>query len=976
MLFNASQNANVFGMPLGVDFPRALVEGLLAAYADKPPEELAKVHLILNTSRMERRVKELFDEGKALLLPRISLIAQVDAFAHASAFEKPVPRIQRELEIAPLIHRLVDNDESIAPRSAVYDLASSLVGLMAEMHEEGVAPEDIAKLDVSDQSGHWARAQEFFNIAQGYFDDTAENFDAAARQRKVVQAITQSWAETPPDHPIIIAGSTGSRGLTQLLMQCVARLPLGSVVLPGFDFDFADGPWPDLGEDDLTEDHPQYRFHAYLRALDMAPNKVPVWPTAQRETSPRDRLVSLALRPAPVTDQWFNDGPSLAPTVPEATAGITLLEAASAREEAVSIALRLRKAVECKQRAALITPDRTLARQVSAALNRWGIIPDDSAGEPLHLSPLGRFMRHALELMQSQLTAELLVTLLKHPLCHMGDGRGQHLLNAGSLELIFRKKGIPHPDAETLQTWSEKSDDAAKSDWANWIADVFVGKAVSGEQPLESLIAMHRDLTEAMAVDTAKLWSRADGEQAQKLFAELLECAPASSSLTVQDYANLIDSLMSSQEVRRADTPHSGVLIWGTLEARVQGVELLILAGLNEGSWPETLPPDPWLNRQMRLNAGLLLPERKTGLSAHDFQQAASAPEVWLSRAEKSDDAETVPSRWVIRLTNLLEGLPDEVGKKALGEMRDRASSWLARARLIDAPEGAQTPTKRPAPCPPVAARPRQLPITDIQKLTRDPYAIYAKRVLKLHPLGPLQKLPDALLRGIVLHSVMEAFVARAEADPSQRTRETLMQIARDVAEAEVPWPAARLMWLARFEAIVEGFLADEEKRLNGVTHSVLEHEASFNLGTPAFTLVGKADRLDVRADGTVAIYDYKTGTPPNEGVRKHFDQQLPLTAMLAENGAFNGLGALHTKRAAYIGLGSKSREEVLKPDELDSSETLTRLRGLIAAYLEADKGYTSRRAVQSVTYGGDYDHLARHGEWADTDDAEPEVLT
>lgn len=976
MLFDQSTNANVFGMPLGVDFPRALVDGLLAAYADKPPEELAKVHLILNTSRMERRVRELFDEGKALLLPRISLIAQVDAFAAASAFEPPVPRIQRELEIAPLIHRLIDNDESIAPRSAVYDLSSSLVGLMAEMHEEGVTPTDIAKLDVSDQSGHWARAQEFFNIAQGYFDDTAENFDAAARQRKAVQAITQGWAETPPDHPIIIAGSTGSRGLTQLLMRGVARLPLGAVVLPGFDYDFADGPWPYLKDGDLSEDHPQYRFHAFLKALELAPNEVPVWPTTLRETTARDRLVSLALRPAPVTDQWIDKGPKLAPTVGTATAGITLLEATSAREEAVSIALRLRKAAEKKQRAALITPDRTLARQVSAALNRWGIIPDDSAGEPLHLSPLGRLLRHALELMQSQLTAELLITLLKHPLCHMGEGRGQHLLNTGSLELLFRRKGIPHPDAATLKSWSEKADDPAKTIWANWVSDVFLGKEIAGDQPLENLIGLHLKVTEAIAADSPKLWARPDGVEAEKMFADLLECAPSSSAMTVQDYANFISNLMSSQEVRRADTPHSGVLIWGTLEARVQGVELLILAGLNEGSWPETLPPDPWLNRQMRLDAGLLLPERKTGLSAHDFQQAASAPEVWLTRAQKSDDAETVPSRWVIRLTNLLEGLPADAGKTALADMRARASGWLARARLIDAPEGAQTPAKRPAPCPPVAARPRKLPITDIQKLTRDPYAIYAKRVLKLYPLGPLQKLPDALLRGNVLHRVMELFVAQAEADPSLRNHTALMSIARNVAEAEVPWPAARLMWLARFETIVESFLADEETRLKDVTHSVLEREASFELGSPAFTLVGKADRLDVRADGTVAIYDYKTNAPPNENVRKHFDQQLPLTAMLAENGAFKDLGPLHTERAAYIGLGSKSGETKLKPEELDSGETLTRLRGLIAAYLEPDKGFTSRRAVQSVTYGGDYDHLARHGEWADTDDAAPEVLT
>ncbi|MBU2980356.1 double-strand break repair protein AddB [Lentibacter algarum] len=976
MLFDSPHSANVFGMPLGVDFPRALVSGLLKAYAGQPPEALARVQLVVNTGRMRRRIGELFDQSPALLLPRISLISESETFSVANTFAPAIPAMQRELEVAPLIHALIDGDSTIAPRSAVYDLASSLVGLISEMHEEGVSPAEISKLDVSDQSGHWARAQDFFNIANRFFDATSDDLDTAARQRLIVEKVLESWEQKAPDHPIIIAGSTGSRGLTQLLMQAVAQLPQGAVVLPGYDYDFAQGSWSDLSEGELSEDHPQYRFDAYLKALGLGPRDVRPWPDTSPTPDARTKLLSLALRPAPVTDQWITDGPKLAPVVDDATNQLTLLEANSQREEAVSIALRLRAAAETGTRAALITPDRTLSRQVSAALGRWGIIPDDSAGEPLHLSPLGRLMRHTLELMQQPVSAELLITLLKHPLCHMGEARGQHLLNTGALELFIRRRGIPHPDAGSLLAFSEKAKDESVASWAGWVSAVFMNTTLSGSLPIADLVSKHITLTEAIGVDTSLLWSRPDGVEAQKLLENLNNCAPSESEMTVQDYANLTDRLMSSTEVRRSVTPHSNILIWGTLEARVQGVDLLILAGLNEGSWPEALPADPWLNRAMRLKAGLLLPERKIGLSAHDFQQAASAPEVWLSRSQKSDDAETVPSRWVIRLTNLLEGMPDDTGTIALKRMRARGQSWLSRARLIDAPEGPQTPAVRPAPCPPVAARPRQLSITEIQKLTRDPYAVYAKHVLKLRPLGPLQKLPDALLRGIVLHGVMERFVAEVETAPETRNRETLLALAEDIAAAEVPWPAARLMWLSRFESIVDAFLAEEQTRVQNVAHSALEREAKFELGMPVFTLTGKADRLDFLSDDTLAIYDYKTGIPPTKAVRDKFDQQLPLTAMLAENGAFSGMPPMAVSQAAYIGLGSGAGQAPLESEEFESDQTLARLRELIAAYLAPDKGFPSRRAVEGVSFEGDYDHLARYGEWSGTDAPVKEVLT
>lgn len=979
-LFNHSKTPNLFGTPLGADFPRALVDGLLEAYEREPPEALARVHLIVNTRRMARRVAELFDEGGARLLPRITLISETDSFTTSAQFPPAVSKLQRQIELAPLIRGLIERDAQIAPRSAVFELSASLVDLVNEMHEQAISPESVSALDVSAESAHWQHMQAFMGIVQSYMSKAGGALDVAQRQRLVIDALAESWRNNPPAHPIIIAGSTGSRGPTSALMRAVAGLPLGAVVLPGFDFDFAARVWPDLSEGDMSEDHPQYRFEALLKELELRPSDIRHWVSGEAPEPARNKLLSLALRPAPVTDQWLEEGQEASLLLPGATENVTLLEAQTGRLEALAIALRLRRAAKDGTAAALITPDRTLARQVTAALDRWGIRPDDSAGEPLHLSPLGRFMRHLGQLMEpAPVTAELMISLLKHPLCSSPAAeRGTHLRLTRELELHIRKKSIPYPDAAALRQWATEHMDASAAAWAGWVADTFLSEPDSEPEDLGEHVKHHTNLAEALTCGADEsgtpIWARADGEKIAEILSDLAECP--SEPMSLQDYLRLLDSALTRGEMRRdTEQSHPGILIWGTLEARVQGVDLLILAGLNEGTWPEAPAPDPWLNRSMRARLGLLLPERRIGLSAHDFQQAAAAGEVWFCRALRSDDAETVASRWLIRLTNLLEGLPHEKGHKALKEMRRKGGEWIERATLIDMPEEAVAHAQRPAPAPPVEKRPRQLSITEIQKLIRDPYAIYAKHVLRLSPLNPLQKAPDALLRGNALHKVMEEFVEAAQQDPSLLTPATLRSFAERILARDVPFPAARLIWQARFDKIVDALIEAEETRLEDVTRIETETQGRLELSDIGFTLKGKADRFDMRENGTLAIYDYKSGQIASEDVRKHFDKQLQLTAAMAEGGAFETIPPASVSRLAFLGLGSKAEEKVLKPEEYVSPEVLAELRKLIRAFMEPDKGYPSRRAVGKESHVGDYDHLARYGEWSTDADAVREVL-
>lgn len=979
----------LFAVPPGVDFPRALVDGLVQRFAGASPEALARTTVYVNTRRMERRIVDLFSEGPARLLPRLRLITDIGRET-IETLPPVVPALRRKLELARLIEALIDAEPDLAPRDAAFDLASSLAALMDEMQGEGVSLSDIDALDVSDLSGHWARSQKFLSlVGQFIAPDPNAPTDPEARQRRMVELLLARWQDTPPANPVIVAGSTGSRGATAMFMQAVAHLPNGAVVLPGVDAHMPNDVWSGLTADPPQEDHPQYRFAVLAKKLGTDPARIPIWGGPDAPSPSRNALVSLAMRPAPVTDSWRRDGPSLG-DLPDATQGLCLIEAADPRYEAMAIALRLRAALEDGQTAALITPDRMLTRRVAATLDRWGIEPDDSAGQPLRQTAVGRLVRHVAALFGQKLTAEALIVLLKHPMVHAGTGRNQHLKWVRELERRLRRYGPPFPDAAALATWAEgnrRKGDAGPDPrpWAEWVAETCLGheNPADGGQTRVPLLDMTNRLlatVEALAIGAdgdhtaLKVWDDPDGKAAHKALGELLNEAPCAAPVTPSAFRALLDSIMGG-EVREPITPDPRVMIWGTLEARVQGADLVILGSLNDGSWPEMPAPDPWLNRRMRKEAGLLLPERRIGLSAHDFQQAIAAPDVVLSRARRNGEAETVPSRWLNRIVNLLGGLTAQRGPEALAEMRERGAHWTRLAHAMDRPATAAQPASRPSPQPPVAHRPRSLPVTDVETLVRDPYAIYAKRILKLRGLDPLHRDPDARDRGRVLHLVMERFVPEFYSIAPEDRRARLLAVAQDVLVEEVPWPTARRLWMARLAKVADIFLADELARHAVALPLKGEQLGTLKLTAPDFTLTAKADRIDLTDDGRYVIYDYKTGAPPTESRQKVFAKQLLLEAVIAEQAGFGTQPAAHVLRAEYIGLGSTPKNVAAPLDKMPPDTTLAEFRKLVAEYDDPATGYTAQTAPESEAFDGDYLLLARAGEWDLSDSPKPEKV-
>jgi len=222
-MFEPSHSPRVFALPPGVDFPRALLAGLEARLPTAPPEAWARLHLVVNTRRMTRRLRALFDAGPPRLLPRLSLVTDLGDGQGIAHLPASVPALRRRLELVTLIGRLLDQQPDLASRASQYDLADSLASLLEEMQGEGVTPQAIRDLDVEDMSGHWARAQAFIAIADQFTGD-GKGLDAEARQRLLVENLIARWQVAPPDQPVILAGSTGSRGTTLMLMKACSTM--------------------------------------------------------------------------------------------------------------------------------------------------------------------------------------------------------------------------------------------------------------------------------------------------------------------------------------------------------------------------------------------------------------------------------------------------------------------------------------------------------------------------------------------------------------------------------------------------------------------------------------------------------------------------------------------------------------------------------------------------------------------------------
>ncbi len=966
----------VFTIPSGVAFVDALAAGLLAE-SGGDPLVLARATVLLPTRRAVRALREAFlrrSGGRPTLLPRMRPLGDIDeeelAFDSGAGAEWPmpddlppaIPNLRRQLLLTRLVLAGPRRDITVDQAAR---LAAELARLLDQVHTERLDFAGLAGLVPDAFADHWRITLDFLKILteQWPLVLAAEGcIDPAQRRNLLLESQARAWTANPPADPVIAAGSTGSIPATADLLAAVAALPRGRVVLPGFDRDLPAALWPNL-----LPSHPQYGLGRLLARLGVAPADVSDWPALAAAATPlaRTGLVNLALRPAEGLAAWQD-----AIVEAAATDNVWRLDCPGPQEEAQSIALVLRQALETPGRtAALVTPDRGLARRVAAEMRRWDVEVDDSAGTPLDQTPPGGFLRLCARLVGEAFAPVPLLAALKHPLAALGRSPGAFRAVVRRLETAVLRGPRPGPGIDGLR----RALAADRDDVAALLADLeravapFAARMAAGPCPLPDLLRDHVAFAEALAAGpdgrgAARLWVGEAGEAAAGFVAELAESAGDFSAVAPAAYPALLDTLAEGRVVRPAHGRHPRLNIWGPLEARLQHADVMVLAGLNEGTWPPETMANPWMSRPMQSAFGLPLPERRIGLAAHDFAQAFSAPVVVLTRAERVEGTPTVPSRWLLRLATLLG--PGRLDAGGVG--------WRDWQRALDRP-AAVRPRPAPEPRPPVSARPRRLSVTQVETWMRDPYAVYARHILGLRALDALDADPGAADYGTIVHDVLDRFLVEHAAGPLPADApERLIATGREVFAAHIHRPGVWAFWWPRFLRIAEWFVAVEGERRIRVAATVTEAKGELTVDAPAgpFTLTAIADRIDRMQDGTLAIVDYKTGAPPTQKeIAAGFAPQLPLEAAIAAAGGFTDVPAASVTELDFWRLKGGDPAGEVRPAGDDpatlAEEALEGLVRLVAAFDFPDTAYRARPHPEHAPRYSDYQHLARVKEWA-----------
>ncbi len=954
------------------------------------PLAVADGLILLPTRRAVRSLSAAFlaqSGGRPMLLPRIAALGALDEapLTLAGALDLP-PAIEPARRLAVLTRLVMaaggqTGNSTTADRA--WPLAQELADLLDEAHRAEVDLTEI--LPAAADAGyaeHWSRTIRFLQIVTRAWPDWLWDnglIDAAERGVKLLDAQTAAWGEEAPGFPVVVAGTTGGIKSVARLIQVVARLPDGAVILPGLDLGMSEVNW-----DALEEGHPQAGMRRLLADLGATRGDVEDWHDQQGPVPPgRCAALWQSLLPATALGDWRRP-------LSLDVSGLTRLEAADQQEEAVAIALALRDALQKPEaRAALVTPDRQLAARVAAELGRYGVVVDDSAGEPLADTPPGAFLRLLARTVADGLAPVSLLSVLKHPLTGLGLLPAVCRGTARALELRVLRGPAPAAGLQGLRAALARSESVPAIDdlldRLQAALQPILGIAARNDAtPAEALTALIVCAEAVAATDdldgAARLWSGEEGEALAVHLSALSAALPILPAQPVATLPGLLDASMEGAVVRsrralrgREGGEHPRVSILGLLEARLQSAELMVLGGLAEGVWPPATDPGPWMSRPMRTAAGLPSPEERVGTMAHDFAMlACAAPHVVLSCPRRRDGAPAVPARWLQRLDAFLRGQGARVPA-------DPAAAW---ARLLDQPAGEPRPAQPPRPRPPVEARPRRLRVTEVETWLRDPYAIYARHVLRLRALDPLEQSADAADYGTIVHDAIAAFLGKL---PDRYPRDAAARLRADMdaaLEAAGLRPALTAWWRPRLNRIADWAAEQERQRRVAGPKPAIRSEVSGEWSVPCtglpFQLRGRADRIERNADGSLAILDYKTGAvPTSRDVEDGSAPQLALEAAMAAAGVFGpdltGPAAELTYWHVTGGYEPGTEIKLFKGDPGQTAaiagEASRKLCDLVHAFDDPNRAYLSQPHAGAAPRFSDYTQLARVLEWAALED-------
>lgn len=970
-------------------FADVLASGLLRRFG-KDPMALARVTLLIPNHRAGRAITEALVRHAAdgLLLPRMALIGDLDldeslgnlldSLGEGESVLPAVDPLERRFRIAAIIAREGAGRPAANDPAEALRLACEYARVLDQLQIEEKTLDQLDAVDVeADLADHWAQARDLFvRVGRAWAAELAAEgrIDPAERRNRLLNKAAERWRQQPPASPVIAAGIATSAPAIVRLLRSIADMPSGMVVVPGLDLEIDQALWDAIGEPvpvDAVPDgppaerpaitHPQYHLKHMLNTMSVSRDEVVPWVAEPRTglSADRARLLRSIFLPARLSDRWVT-----LPALDRRTKGIRIIEAANPDEEAQTIALLVRQALEVpERRIAIVTPDRSLAARIIAHLQRWQIDADDSAGEALPSTPPGRFLLAVAACLAEDFSPVALLDLLKHPLAQTGEQRLAWLDHVRALDMRLRgprpAPGLSGLDAlihdEPLRSWWQQ---------AKGLLAPIAGFPY-GPQPLSTVIGAI--VATAELLSGAAVWNGLAGRCASDLVQQLLVRSGAHDpQVTPLQAVTILSRLMGEKAVRPPYGKHPRVAIYGLLEARLQSADLVICAGLNEGVWPQNPSPDPWLAPMVRSALGLPPLEMRVGLAAQDLAGALGSPEVVLTRARRDGSAPTVASRFLLRLQAVA---PDK-------DMDDAPT--LAFARALDR-RLAPTRIEKPAPRPTPAQRAVKLSVTELDRLRADPFAFYARRILGLRSLDPIDAEPSAAWRGTLVHDILEQWHAQDRLDPVA----LVPRANQFLANANVH-PLIKALWRPRLVAGLE-WVAQQTLDLAEAGRRMIDAERSGSMVIDGVKITGKADRIDRTPEGTLVIVDYKTGKPPSAAqVETGFALQLGLLGLIAERGGFNAVTdrppitgtasdfeywSLTRSKYSDTGFGfidspvlRKGKRNGLAAEQMvPTAEHF--LREALANWILGDAPFEAKLVPDHALYT-EYDQLMRLGEW------------
>ena len=948
----------IYNIPASCPFVDVLARKFLSEYRDNPLE-LADVLFLLPNRRACQSLREAFVREQGLaptLLPQMRPIADVEEDAlFVSGFDASEilpdlpPAVNAVSRLLWFTRRIMDEPkkfglERFSAAQACF-LAQEVCSLADQVQSEELSFQNLQKLVPEEYAAHWLETLDFLELITAEWPEFLKNKgleDVALRRCKMMDLQCALWRKHPPQKRIVVAGTTATFPYMKRLVQVVLGLPRGEVVLAGLDKELDNQAWGAV-----DEVHPQFELKNLLEFLQIDRQEVEDWAVA--ENPPRESLITELMRPAKTTDKWR----CLAECrwMDEAVKGLRVIDCADVRQEALSIAVIMRQTLETPEKtAALVTTDRNLARRVAAELARWEIKVDDSAGYPLHLTAVGAFLRLIAAASADEATVVEKLSLLKHPLMAMGRDYGALRREVRDYEKRVLRADKPE---DNLPLFAELESEL------KLLADLLRSRAAS----FKDLLKVHIRTAERLATTplkdgTAVLWKGDAGEAAARFVADLFAQAEMLGDIAGNEYGGLLDALMVQVTVRQRYGTHPRLKILGPIEARLNRFDVMIVGEVNEGAWPKPANADPWMSRPMKKDFGLPMPEKAIGVLAADLAQFMAAPKVFLTRAERVQGTPMVKSRWWMRLDTVL---------KAAGKESDKLDEreYLWQAEKLDTPEKYE-PISPPAPCPSIDKRPRELSVSAIEQLMRDPYIIFAKYILRLKPLKDLNLEAQLFDYGNIVHEVLDEFNKKYNTDFPDNGKEELLALGEKYFASHEIAMETRAFWWPNFVKSIE-WLADKEREYRQEikqVHSEVKGRIVLNAPEGPFVLKARADRVDETKDGRVNVIDYKTGQARKiDEVKKGYAPQLPLEGVIAEHGGFEGIAKKEVAKLVYW---QPAKKETAIDEEIEDilANNLEKVHQLIAVFDLPTTPYISQPNPKYAPKYSDYEHLARIAEW------------